>query len=200
MGFTTVPTKIAGDVWTEAMWDTHVKDNFNTGTVVKIESVTLTVAAATITFAAIPQSWTHLYLVGFTRGDSAVAANQVLGNFNADTAANYDYQYLLGNAAAGNQGEFFAANQFQLANQPAGTAGANLFCSFDAEIGYYSGAANQKSVLSRWSNKVGTSSGNIEVGELGGHWRSSAAITSLTLKTNSGNFVAGSYVALYGRS
>src|SRR5688572_24681195 len=99
MGFTTVPDKAGGDVFTEAMWDTYIRDNMNTGMPVILGETSLGASAASITYSGLPSGWKHLYLAGYSRGD-AVATNVAVNvRFNSDSGANYDYQYMLASGA-----------------------------------------------------------------------------------------------------
>ena len=198
MAFTVVPDKATNDVLTETNWDTHIRDNFNTGVPVVLANSTLGAPAANIDFSAISQSWAHLMLVCYLRGDTAATSTTTLMRFNADTAANYDYQHVAGQAATASAAEAFAQTSIYLGPSPANTAGANLFNAVVISIPYYSQATNNKSSASRTGMKRGTATGNIEVYGLAGFWRSNAAITQVTLLPGAGSFNTGSRVTLYG--
>jgi hypothetical protein len=47
-------------------------------------------------------------------------------------------------------------------------------------------------------HKTGTASGSFSTSTLTGHWRSTAAITRITLRLAAGNFVTGTTATLYG--
>ncbi len=198
MGFTTVPDKAAGDVFTEAMWDTYIKDNFNTGIPVVLGNTTLGANAASIDFTGIPPDWAHLLVVAYLRGDVGAVATPINVRFNSDTGNNYDRQYDLGTGSTASAGESFAQTWAQVGNCAGGNAGANLFGALTLDIPFYSQASNNKVISSSWAGKWGTSSGNMESGMMSAFWRSSAAITTVSLMPTSGNFVSGSRVTLYG--
>lgn len=198
MGFTIVPDKANGDVFTEAMWDTYIKDNLNTGVPVLLGESTLGATTASVTFSSIPSSWAHLLVVGYCRTDNAVVAQDCAVRFNSDTGANYDRQYHSGAAAATGAGETFGATSAAGWNCPGASAGANLFGAFDLWVPYYANSANNKTFCSEWNYKHGTSSGNLGVGVSAGFWRSNSAITSLTLLPQAGSFVSGCRFSLWG--
>ena len=197
MAFQTVPDKATGDVFTEAMWDL-LKDNINGAIPVVLADSTLSVAAASIDFTGIAQDWAHLHLIGYLRGSTAATATQVYMRINGDAGSNYDFQQLYGQASTAAAGETFAADKAQVGACAAASAGANLFSPFTADIPFYAGGDNNKTISSAFSYKTGTSSGNLQVSSMGAFWRSNAAITSISLFPSAGNFTAGSRVTLYG--
>lgn len=198
MGFTTVPDKAAGDVFTEAMWDTYIKDNFNTGVPVLLADSTLVASAASIDLTGIAPDWAHLMIVAYLRGDAAAVVSALNIRFNGDTGANYDYQSIGASAAATSGAEAFATSSCRVGSIPAATAPASVFGAFTADIPSYSQATNNKAAHTSSAVKAGTTTTLLGVEAYLAAWRSSAAITSVTLLPGSGNFVSGSRVTLYG--
>lgn len=159
---------------------------------------TLSSAAASFDITSINGSYAHLLLTLYLRGDTAAATTTALLRFNADTAANYDYQRLSGSAATASAVETFAATSIQIASViPANTAGANLFAQIDVWIPHYAGSANNKDVVASFAHKQGTATGNLTVGDVAGFWRSNSAITQITVLPGAGNFAAGSRATLH---
>jgi hypothetical protein len=198
MGFSVVPDKSSGDIFTEAMWDTYIKDNFNTGVPVLLANSTLSGSSATISFSGISQNWAHLRMVMYLRGDTAAASTNVNLQFNGDTGSNYDNQYIRGSAAATSAVEAFAQTAALVGSMPCASAGANLFSAVTADIPFYSQSTNNKTMSSQWARKTGTSSGSLELISVASFWRSSSAITQIVLFGSAGNFDTGSRVTLYG--
>lgn len=198
MGFTTVPDKASGDVFTEAMWDTYIKDNLNTGIPVLLASSTLGASAASIDLTGIPQDWAHLNLIAYLRGDTAANTIALRLRFNADTGSNYDRQHMLAYATTVESAEAFGETSAFVGDAPAATATANVFSALTIDIPYYSQATNNKSATTSWADKYGVTTEDLVVGSAAIFWRSVAAITQVTLFPASGNFVSGSRVSLYG--
>lgn len=163
-----------------------------------IADTTLGGSAANVDLTSIVGTYAHLLIIVYARGDTAAASTGLNMQFNGDTAANYDYQQLVGSAAAVVTSENFAQVRISHGQIPANTAGANLFNASVIFIPHYAGSTNNKVALSMTSLKTGTASGNILNYLNGGFWRSNAAITRVTLIPATGNFVAGTRVSLYG--
>lgn len=198
MGWTLVPDKAAGDVFTAAMWNNYIAANINTGLCVQLADTVLVGTSAAITFASIPQAFSHLRIVGYARTDGAVTVQDMLMRFNGDSGANYDRQYLSGAVSTAAAGESFGTTGLGVSSVPGASAAANLFAPFDIVTPYYSQGSNHKASVSCWAYKYGTASGNLGVGMMSHFWRSAAAITQVSLHPTSGNFVAGTRVTLYG--
>lgn len=159
---------------------------------------TLGGSAANVDMTSIVGTYAHLLLVVYARGDAAATSAALNMRLNNDSAANYDFQQSQAAGTFATTGETFAATQASIGNMPANTAGANLFSAQCVFIPHYAGSANNKIYVGVSSIKTGTSTGNVILNLPGGFWRSTAAITRITLLPGSGNFVAGTRVSLYG--
>jgi len=197
MSFVVVPDKSVGDTFTEAMWDTYIKDNLNKGVIRPIAETTLVASAASIDFTSIAADWSHLLLVGYLRTDSAFP--DLRCRFNGDTGANYDYQRILADNAsistAGSAGATAATFSDTLCGSD---AVANVFSPAILWIPHYANATNHKSGLGWSSRKTANTSAGMAEALTAIFWRSGAAINQVTVLPNSGNFVSGCRVTLYG--
>lgn len=151
-------------------------------------------AVSTITFSSIPQTFTHLRLVGFGAysGSSATSVNMT---FNGDTGNDYASQNLGATGSTATAG----ANSAQpalFAGFVSGTNVPNVPATFDITFPGYSTTVFRKEFTG--SNISGTGTGTFQTFFLGGQWASTAAITSMTLSPATGNFVAGTTFVLYG--
>lgn len=201
MGFTAVPDVATGDVFTEAMWDTYIKDNFNTGVPVKLADTTLGSAAANIVLSSIPDTWSHLLLECYMRTEQAVTVTGAAWRINADAGANYDLQYAQGNGGSGSSGELFGQTSdagFSVFS-PGASGGANLFGSATIFIPNYANTSNNKIAHVLSSSKYGTGAANMHVRQSTVAWRSNAAINRIEFFNLAvANLSAGSRVTLYG--
>jgi hypothetical protein len=159
---------------------------------------TLGGSAANVDVTSITGTYAHLLVAVYARGDTAATSSVYNMQFNGDTAANYDSQRVLGTAATAQAIEAFAGTSAIAGVMPANTAGANLFNAGLMFIPHYAGSANNKLALSVSSVKLAATTGNLATYLIGGFWRSSAAITRVTLIPAAGNFVAGTRVTVYG--
>ena len=148
-----------------------------------IATTTVGTATDTVTFSSISGSYTDLVIV--FNGTAAASTTAGL-RFNSDTGSNYSHTYVLGDGstALANRGvNTTFMNQFY----PNTTRGTVIF-----NILNYSNTTTYKTVLTRVSN-----TGNY-AGLLVGLWRSTSAITSVTLFGNGTNFSTGSTFTIYG--
>jgi len=165
---------------------------------VEISSTTLGEAAASIDLASIPATYESLRLIVVARHDVAVVSAAMSLRFNGDTGNNYADQYLLAGhttvtgAAAVNQ-------TLALAGRSAGSsADANNAVVTVIDIPLYAGTTWNKAFLSHSAVQDEDTSANVSHYFISGIWRSTAAINQITLTPASGNFIAGTYCALYG--
>lgn len=201
MAFTTVPDKASGDTISLANWNTHIRDNLNTGLWRPVADSLLLVDTASVTFSSISAT-THenLLLLVYARGSNASANVTVSLRLNADSGANYDSQLLEAAATTVSGTEARAATSIAVAKIPANTATANVFGGCVLSIPNYHGTTLMKAVRSRYAHKQGITTGLVTVGACAGFWRSAAAISSLTVLPTAGNFKAGSRFTLLGAS
>lgn len=153
---------------------------------------------ATLDFTSIDQNFRSLILDAQFRGTTAANTVAVALRINNDSGANYDYQQFIGSGAAASAAEAFGQTSLAIGNMPGSTAAAGLAAQFRCEIANYVGTTFNKTALTRMANKAGTGTGNLAIVELGGFWRSTAAITRVTLIPNTGNFDTGSVATLWG--
>jgi hypothetical protein len=154
-----------------------------------IATQTLGSAAANITFAAIPQTYTDLIVV--FNGSSTGTAQYFMqvGNGSIDTGSNYSTTGLTGNGSS--------AVSIRYTNDTVGiradlyaTAGGNIKQTM-FQIQNYSNTSTNKSILVRSALPASETVACV------GLWRSNSAINTLRLTTSS-TFSAGATVSLYG--
>jgi hypothetical protein len=197
--FTSPPTKAAGNTLASSDWNTYLKQNLDKGVNRPLSDSLLAAPAASVVFSSIDQNFRHLRLVVQARGDTAATNVGLLLRFNGDTGANYDRQFFQASGSSSASSESIAGTSIEIAAGllPANTAPASSFGQVIVDIAYYAGA-NHKTVTVQGATKVNTTTGNFVNSYTAGWWRSTAAITSVTLLTASGNLVAGTVTTLYG--
>ena len=155
-------------------------------TYVALATNTLSSTAASVTFSSISGAYTDLVVVIHTKGTSA--ANPGL-RFNGDTGSNYSSA--VANGGGGTTTSFRYASTSILKSHNAGSAMNGVWTTFTANIQNYSNATTYKTVLTRYSPTA-----EVDFGV--GIWVSTAAITSLTVITDSSTYDTGSTFTLYG--
>lgn len=157
-----------------------------------IATNTLGSAASSVTFSSIPSTYTDLVIICsvFNSADGTATEFQ----FNSDTGTNYSNTFLEGNGSTASSSKESNQSSIQMSYNIGGNS--TNPCITVANIQNYSNSTTNKTLLGRWnSGSGGTYPGT---GAVVGLWRSTSAITSVLIKTGSGNFNAGSTFTLYG--
>jgi hypothetical protein len=144
-----------------------------------IATATVSGTPTTVTFSAIPQTYTDIYYTIYTPTMAGVNTN---ANFNADTASNYSFiqMYADGTNAASTR---LSNTAYLLAGISDGTA------AIHGHIMSYSNSTTNKTILVRGG-------GNRYVELSTSVWRNTAPVTSISMVA--ANWSAGSIITLYG--
>jgi len=160
-----------------------------------ISSNTLSSAAATVTFSSIPATYTDLLLKISARNDAAFYVSSAVIKINAITGT-YSFTTLVGDGSAPSSGRDSGSYQgFYLSAVNGNTATSNSFSSHEVYIPNYAGSANKVASLDNANETNATAAYRTINASLLGN---TAAVTSLTITTNSTNFLTGSSFYLYG--
>lgn len=151
-----------------------------------LESIVLTSSTSSLTFSNISQNYQDLVIVGGAISSSDISYNL---QFNGDTSSNYSTTYLLGSGSAASSGRLSNGTKIE-ANGRTGTNGGVV----KININNYSNTTTYKTVLSGGGNA------GAYVAYCAGLWRSTSAITSVTITPESGTISAGSTFDLYAIS
>jgi hypothetical protein len=151
-----------------------------------IATTTLGSAASSYTFSSIPSTYTDLVLIANT---TAAGNQNILLRFNSDSGTNYSYTRVTGAASATSNRES-SIDAINLYNSSASLNG--VMATTIIQVMNYANSTTYKTVIGRGNG------GANEVNAQVGLWRSTSAITSLTLSIFTTNFSAGSTFTLYG--
>lgn len=154
-----------------------------------IATYTATGSVATYTFSSISSAYTDLVLIINAKGASS-SNNRI--QFNGDTANNYSRIIAYGTGSV-----TFSGTTSNFANIPidgiASLDTSNFNYNSVTSIQNYANSTTFKTTLTRANNAATGTDVNV------GTWRSTAAITSVTIFTSdSGNYASGSTFTLYG--
>jgi len=153
-----------------------------------IATTTLSSAASSITLSSIPATYTDLRVVLICL-ESATAS--VFYTFNSDTAANYSRTGLYGDGSTATSFSNTGSSSNRLF---VGSGNSTIPALGTVDIFSYAGSTFKTSLATEASdlNGSGYSSRIVNL------WRSTSAITSITLSPSSGNFNTGTTATLYG--
>ena len=154
-----------------------------------IATFTVSTAQANYTFSSIPGTYTDLVLIIQAKSAGTISDNSIY--FNGDTATNYSATILTGNGSAASSARESSKAFITLdSNAYVDTTGFNLAIT---SIMNYSNSTTFKTVITR-SNNAATG-----VDAVVGLWRSTAAITSITVDLQgASNYAVGTSFTLYG--
>ena len=161
-----------------------------TNTYVALQTQTLTSATASVTFSSISQAYTDLVIVT----NFSMSANDQYAHYvqvNADTGSNYSRTILYGTGASAGSARQSNSLSFYFGTwvEDMDTTDRAVTTIF---FNNYSNTTTFKTAIGRYNVA------SKEVGVGVGTWRSTAAITSINLATNSTTYIAGSTFSLYG--
>jgi len=151
-----------------------------------IATNTLGSAAPSVTFSSISGSYTDLIIV---QSSQTSAGGYTRITFNSDTGSNYSNTQIYGSGTTAGTSRTTSSSYIQ-----SGYSTASVQVSLIHQIMNYSNSATYKTTIMRWNDTSDT------VGASVGLWRSTSAITSITLTQGSGNYNTGSTFTLYGIS
>ncbi len=163
----------------------------------KLQEIALTAVAATIDFTAIPATYKHLVVTLTARADGAYPDTDIYLTFNGDTGANYDDQYLSSTGTTGGNSSTLAGAHIRAGLTAGANAPAGVYAETTIDVLNYANTTPRKTVSAKTYDH-GSDTGAGFMIEEAGQWRSTAAITRLTLTPGSGNFAAGTVATLYG--
>lgn len=149
-----------------------------------IATTTLGSAAASYTFSSIPSTYTDLVLI---MNASQAAGNSVYCQLNGDTGSNYSYTGLYGSGSSA--GSARASNQ---TGAYLGYLGSTTIYNAINHFMNYANTTTYKTILNRKNQSDQYVEADVAL------WRSTAAINSIKIYPDSGNFDTGSTFTLYG--
>jgi len=162
-----------------------------------ISSNTLSSSAASVTFSAIPSTYTDLVLWASHRVDVGVRVNdQLTLRFESSGAnTNHSHTQLSGNGASAASSRVSSNYAITIDEGTVGPgATSNTFATSQFYIPSYTSSANKPVSIDNATETNATTAWRIGSAGL---WRNASAISTIII-ANNGNFVAGSSFYLYG--
>lgn len=156
-----------------------------------IATTTLGSAASTIAFNSITGSYTDIRLI--LVGTSSANYTNIYMRFNSDSGTNYSETKIFGNGSTASSNRQSNSNQIQINYNGMITANPTLY---EVDIFSYAGSTNKTALATGSEDYNGSSFGTTN--RTVGLWRNTAAITSISLNAQGGNFATGTTATLYG--
>ncbi len=167
------------------------------GGVTQISRQVLGSDVATITFATIAGTYNHLWLIVSGRDTTGAVFSNIGIQFNGDTSAIYDVQYIAGIANVASAGNSDAGTSGLAGLLPgASSTRAASRGQFELLIADYATTTFEKTCVSKGFASGGTGA-NKAIIDYSTNWRSTAAITQIDLLATT-KFKTGTIATLYG--
>lgn len=162
-----------------------------------IATVTLSSSQSTVSFTSIPSTYKHLQIRWLAKTDRTEIDDNVLMQFNSDTGSNYSWHFMRGNSSVTLSNAFANTSNIAIQYGATGNSGAtNIFGVAVMDILDYGSTSKYKTTRSLQGLDL---NGEGWIYLESGNWRSTSAITSITLDQQySSNFLQYSTFALYG--
>lgn len=165
---------------------------------VKLQQTKLASPAASVTFSSIPATYTNLSVTIVASCSNASAVCGVAPQFNGDTGANYEWDFIQGNGATVTAGTFDSQVSGFVGNIAGGSAPANSAGTIHVRIPDYAGGFTKLTNAMNYTVDATTITSTKLLIQSGTVWNSTAAINSITFIVSAGNFTTGSIFTLYG--
>jgi hypothetical protein len=163
-----------------------------------IYTQTIGSTAGGITFNNIPQTFTDLKLVVSSRHNNAGPIDGSIIRFNGDSGANYSDTILYGTGVSAQSARYTGQTYAFYIADDGNTATTNTFSNWEMYIPNYRSANLKQLNIDGVSENNSTTNDYQRMSIQGSLWRSTAAITSITVGGYAGNPQQYSTFSLYG--
>lgn len=168
-----------------------------TAAMVQVSDSLLGANANNFDFTDIPGTYKHLWLLLYLRGTKSATSVQPRVTFNADTGTNYDVQKQYAAGSTPGSGGVASQAYIDLADASAASSDTGAVSAIEVLIPNYAGTTFHKTVTGKGFNPRAYSAGNEYVMNTGGLWKSTAAITRITITPDANQWALGSRATLY---
>jgi hypothetical protein len=157
-----------------------------------LATVSLTSTASSVTFSGIPAGYSHLQLRQLNL--NSAASQTIFIRLNSDTGSNYARHQIFGTGAStGASGE--ASQTAGFIGIGSGSTSASFVGALITDILDYSNTSKNTTVRAIGGTDT---NGAGQVKLCSTLWMNTAAVTSITIYPDTGNFATNSHFALYG--
>jgi hypothetical protein len=155
-------------------------------------ATTTTSGVSSYTFSGISGSYTDLKIIFTGKLNSGAGVGNIGLRFNGDTSTNYSITRIVGTGSSALSSRF---SNFTYMLAGYGTGDTHL-ANHQFNIFSYAGSTNKTVLMLDSEDMNGSVDGSVS--RVVGLWRSTSAITSVTVITNTGTFDTGTTITLYG--
>lgn len=161
----------------------------------QIQTVFGTGSSGTITFSSIPATYKHLQIRVSSRSNDSNAISNLSMRMNGDSASNYSWHFMQGFGTGQWSSAGSSASLISLRDTLSGPSG-DLPGVIIVDLLDYADTNKNKTIRAFGGLTNGTTQNQVSL--ISGNWRSTSAISSLTLSIAMGSFITSSRFSLYG--
>ena len=158
-------------------------------------------SSGVITFSSIPSTYKHLQIRILCKSTSTASpASQMRITFNSDTGSNYTYHRLTGDGAsagAGGAANVTAVIIDGVVVRSPGYIDNNICGTAIIDIQDYSSTTRNKTVRAISGADRNSTAGDLQIALNSSAWLNTAAISTIDLDVNGGNYATNSVISLY---
>jgi len=169
-----------------------------------IETVYLEADAASVTFSSL-SGYEHLEIRGTGQSSDAGATDNVKVQFNSDTGNNYNYHYAAGQGNTEWVGKTINVGYILFpynvnGRTMASSGGIEMYDTFRCIISDYANGNKNTTLsgLAQGKGNAATNGGNAYITRHVAFWDNVAAVTSIKIFTNGGDWLRGTEISVYG--
>ena len=179
------------------IWASSRYTQADTGAMFPLQVITVGAAgASSVTFTNIPNTYSHLQIRIIAKDSRAVGnLSNLYMTFNSDTGANYSSHQLYGDGSSAGAVAATSQSSIYFGNCASATTIANMFGATITDVLDYANTNKNKTIRTLTG---GDNNGSGVVALNSGLWRSTSAISSITITPLVANFAQYSQFALYG--
>lgn len=166
-----------------------------------IETIVADGVVSSFDFQNIPQTYTHLFLIGGAKIDGGNNEENLSVRFNNDSGANYNWQNINGANAAATAAAVAADNQIEIGLMTGGAIGSPRISNFQFYLANYTNAAIRAAITAQCGHFPTNLVADYDITQTGGHYTVTAAISRITVFSSTrpaGILDSGLVASLYG--
>ena len=183
------------------IWASQITGRLSTNSYESIATVTVGAGgSSSISFSSIPSTYKHLQIRCIsTTSRATYSLDQIFVRFNSDTGSNYSWHALAGNGASAST-DVGTTQTYMNMGWTSSTVTANIFGGHIMDILDYADTNKYKTIRALGGMDInGTTAGlGGAVRLTSGNWRSTSAISTVTIIPDNNPFQQYSSFALYG--
>lgn len=166
-----------------------------------IETIVSDGTISSFDFQNIPQTYTHLFVIGSVRIDGANTNENLSVRIENDSAANYNWQNINGADIVATALAVAGDNEFEIGYMPGGITNASRISNFHFHISNYAETAFRPTLIAQCAHLPTNTTTDFDLTHTGGQYRNASNVSRITIFSSTrpaGLIDSGIVCSLYG--